>query len=121
MSILWEKSSAWRWLVRKTRDSKPFFFGFATVCAVVPGVVGYYVMQITNSRNDQLEAQLRRDARPDTLLMGKVNKERLGEFLGELQRKEDTNDRYVAALKGETLTRNPYIRIQPVNPPQADK
>ncbi|MFS7928813.1 hypothetical protein Hanom_Chr04g00325161 [Helianthus anomalus] len=121
MSILWEKSSAWRWLVRKTRDSKPFFFGFATVCAVVPGFVGYYVMQFTNSRNDQLEAQLRRDARPDTLLMGKVNKERLGEFLGELQRKEDTNDRYVAALKGETLTRNPYIRVQPVNPSQADK
>ncbi|KAJ0481920.1 hypothetical protein HanRHA438_Chr13g0606481 [Helianthus annuus] len=54
-------------------------------------------------------------------LMGKVNKERLGEFLGELQRKEDTNDRYVAALKGETLTRNPYIRVQPVNPSQADK
>ncbi|KAF5774044.1 hypothetical protein HanXRQr2_Chr13g0595741 [Helianthus annuus] len=53
--------------------------------------------------------------------MGKVNKERLGEFLGELQRKEDTNDRYVAALKGETLTRNPYIRVQPVNPSQADK
>lgn len=56
-------------------------------------------------------------------LMGKVNKERLGEFLGELQRKEDTNDRYVAALKGETLTRNPYVRIQPITSPtttQAD-
>ncbi|KAK9065522.1 hypothetical protein SSX86_014924 [Deinandra increscens subsp. villosa] len=120
MSILWEKSSTWRWLVRQTRDSKPFFFGFATVCAVVPCVVGYYVMQVTNSRNDQLEAQLRRNARPDTLLMGKVNKERLGEFLGELQRKEDTNDRYVAALKGETLTRNPYIRVQPITTSQGE-
>lgn len=47
-------------------------------------------------------------------MMGKVNQERLAEFLGELQRKEDTNDRYVAALRGETLTRNPYQRIQPV-------
>lgn len=46
--------------------------------------------------------------------MGKVNSERIAEFLGELQRKEDTNDRYVAALKGETLTRNPYVRIQPI-------
>ena len=45
--------------------------------------------------------------------MGKVNKERLGEFLGELQRKEDTNDRYVAALRGETLIRNPFVRMQP--------
>jgi len=47
-------------------------------------------------------------------MMGQVNRERLAEFLGELQRKEDTNDRYVAALKGETLTRKRYERIQPV-------
>ncbi|GKE61223.1 hypothetical protein Tco_1511590, partial [Tanacetum coccineum] len=65
------------------------------------------------SQDPRLEALLLR-------MMGKVNKERLGEFLGELQRKEDTNDRYVAALKGETLTRNPYIRIQPTTPPQVD-
>lgn len=51
--------------------------------------------------------------------MGQVNRERLAEFLGELQRKEDTNDRYVAALRGETLTRNPYVRIQPI-PKQSD-
>lgn len=50
-------------------------------------------------------------------MMGQVNRERLAEFLGELQRKEDTNDRYVAALRGETLTRNPYVRIQPVPKP----
>ena len=47
-------------------------------------------------------------------MMGKVNQERLAEYLGELQRKEDTNDRYVAALRGETLTRNPYVIIQPI-------
>jgi hypothetical protein len=47
-------------------------------------------------------------------MMGQVNKERLAEFLGELQRKEDTNDRYIAALRGETLTRKPYVRIQPI-------
>lgn len=52
-------------------------------------------------------------------MMGQVNKERLAEFLGELKRKEDTNDRYVAALRGETLTRNPYVRIQPI-PKQND-
>jgi hypothetical protein len=48
-------------------------------------------------------------------MMGQVNRERLAEFLGELQRKEDTNDRYVAALKGETLTRKRYERIQPAH------
>ncbi|KAF5207562.1 Transducin/WD40 repeat-like superfamily protein [Thalictrum thalictroides] len=115
--LLWEKSGAWRWMVRMTRDSKPFFIGFATVCAVVPGVIGYFVMQVTNSSNPELEAKLRKNARPESLMMGQVNRERLAEYLGELQRKEDTNDRYKAALKGETLTRNPYARIQPIPKP----
>jgi len=52
-------------------------------------------------------------------MMGQVNKERLAEYLGELKRKEDTNDRYIAALRGETLTRKPYVRIQPI-PEQTD-
>ena len=48
-------------------------------------------------------------------MLGKVNQERLAEYLGELQRKEDTNDRYIAALTGETLTRKPYVRIQEIS------
>ncbi|KAF2592213.1 hypothetical protein F2Q70_00044380 [Brassica cretica] len=137
MSFLYEKSNAWRWLVRKTRDSRPFFFTFATVCGVIPGIIGYGVMQFTNSTNPELEARLRQSARPETTelyvsefsssagvkfldhssMMGKVNQERLAEYLGELKQKQDTNDRYVAALKGETLTRKPYQRIQPVAKP----
>lgn len=107
--------------MRRTRDSKPFFLAFATLCGVVPGVIGYGVMQLTNSRNPHLEARLRENARPESLMMGKVNQERLAEYLGELQRKEDTNDRYVAALRGETLTRTPYQRIQPVPKQNAEK
>nr|ACU23265.1 unknown [Glycine max] len=110
---------AWKWIVRRTRESKPFFLAFATVCGVVPGVIGYGVMQLTNTRNEKLESHLRTNARPESLMMGQVNKERLAEYLGELQRKEDTNDRYVAALRGETLTRKPYVRIQPI-PEQTD-
>lgn len=68
MSILWEKSAGWRWLVRRTRDSKPFFFTFAALCGVVPGVIGYGVMQLTSSRNEQLEAHLRSTARPETMV-----------------------------------------------------
>ncbi|KAI3921378.1 hypothetical protein MKW98_013312 [Papaver atlanticum] len=90
---LWEKSPAWRWLVTQTKVSKPFFFTFATVCGVIPGVIGFCVMQLTNSSNPQLEAHLRKNASPDSLMMGKVNQERLAEYLGELQRKENTNDR----------------------------
>ncbi|KAK1578700.1 hypothetical protein Q3G72_032485 [Acer saccharum] len=44
-------------------------------------------------------------------MMGKVNQERLAEYLGELKLKEDANE---AALRGETLTRKPYVRIQPI-------
>lgn len=57
----------------------------------------------------------------DDQMMGRVNQERLAEYLGELKRKEDTNDRYVAALRGETLTRKPYVRIQPVPKPSSDE
>ncbi|KAF8103444.1 hypothetical protein N665_0188s0380 [Sinapis alba] len=117
MSFLYEKSDTWRWLVRKTRDSRSFFFTFATVCGVIPGIIGYGVMQATNSTNPELEARLRKSARPETVMMGKVNQERLAEYLGELKQKQDTNDRYVAALRGETLTRKPYQRIQPVPKP----
>ncbi|CAH8330236.1 unnamed protein product [Eruca vesicaria subsp. sativa] len=117
MSFLYEKSDTWRWLVRKTRDSRSFFFTFATVCGVIPGIIGYGVMQVTNSTNPELEARLRQSARPETVMMGKVNQERLAEYLGELKQKQDTNDRYVAALRGETLTRKPYQRIQPVPKP----
>ncbi|XP_065626837.1 putative serine/threonine-protein kinase-like protein CCR3 [Quercus suber] len=34
----------------------------------------------------------------------------LAEYLGELQLKDDANDRYIAALRRETLGRNPYVR-----------
>ncbi|KAI3496593.1 hypothetical protein L1887_38958 [Cichorium endivia] len=72
MSFLWEKSSSWRWIVRHMRDSKPFFFAFATVCGVVPGAIGYCVMQLTNSSNEQLEFELHRSTRPDTLTVEKL-------------------------------------------------
>ncbi|KAF5728145.1 hypothetical protein HS088_TW21G00288 [Tripterygium wilfordii] len=103
-------------------------------------------MQATNTRNPELEAHLRQTARPESvivplsqLLWGEysitdyvLEKERIfvtddgesksreaGRYLGELQQKEDTDDPYVAALRGETLTRKPYWRIQPV-PEQID-
>ncbi|KAG7944266.1 hypothetical protein I3843_15G091100 [Carya illinoinensis] len=68
MSILWEKSETWRWLVRRTKESKPFFVTFATICGVVPGIIGYAVMQLTNSRNPELEARLRNNPRPETIV-----------------------------------------------------
>ena len=54
--------------MRRTRESKPFFIAFATICGVVPGVIGYGVMQFTNKQNPELEARLRQTARPDSLV-----------------------------------------------------
>ncbi|TYH78392.1 hypothetical protein ES332_D04G223100v1 [Gossypium tomentosum] len=91
--ILWEKGETSRWLVRRTRESKLFFLAFATICGVVSGVIGYGVMQLTSSRNPQLVAQRRQNACPESFMMGKVNQERLAEYLGELQWKDDPSDR----------------------------
>ena len=44
--------------------------------------------------------------------MAKVNRHRLAEFLGELEHEKDITDRYLAALRGETLTRNPHINLK---------
>ena len=44
--------------------------------------------------------------------METVNQERLVEYLEELKLKEDTNNRYAAALGGETLTWNPHLERQ---------
>ncbi|GER40747.1 HD domain-containing metal-dependentphosphohydrolase family protein [Striga asiatica] len=46
MSFPWENSPPWQCLVAKTRDSKPFYPTFATVCGVVSGVIGYFVLQL---------------------------------------------------------------------------
>lgn len=78
--------------MRMTRDSKPFFFAFATICGVVPGVIGYGVMQITSSRNEQLEAQLRKNARPETLVS-----------IFPLERKQDQREAYVASSLSQDM------------------
>jgi hypothetical protein len=41
MAFMYEKSATWRWIVRSCRDSKQFFYTFATICGVIPGVIGY--------------------------------------------------------------------------------
>ncbi|MBA0751140.1 hypothetical protein Gogos_002504, partial [Gossypium gossypioides] len=109
--ILWEKGETSRWLVRRTRDSKLFFLAFATICGVVSGAIGYGVMQLTSSRNPQLEAQRRQNACPESL------RNTLGSSSGKRIRVIDS----VAALRGETLTRTPYQRIQPVPKQNAEK
>ncbi|GLJ06934.1 hypothetical protein SUGI_0053150 [Cryptomeria japonica] len=93
MAFMYEKSATWRWIVRSCRDSKQFFYTFSLICGVIPGAIGYGVMQFTNASSEKLEAQLTKRASEQSRMMGEVNKDRLAEFLGELQRKENTEDR----------------------------
>ncbi|XP_042963809.1 uncharacterized protein LOC122297734 isoform X3 [Carya illinoinensis] len=82
-------------------------------------IPGFYINDLKHINMRRVKGE--KSNMPEQILeikmMGKANRERLAEYLGELQRKEDTNDRYVAALRGETLTRNPYVRIQPIPKP----
>ncbi|CAM6106417.1 unnamed protein product [Calypogeia fissa] len=113
MSWLWEKSPGWRWIVASGRASRGFTVAFAGVCFLVPWVIGHGVMSTTNYNNEQLQTELLKRGRDrDSLIVGRVNKERLAQFLGEIQRKEDIEDRYKAALRGETLTGTPEARIR---------
>ncbi|CAM6021245.1 unnamed protein product [Sphagnum balticum] len=112
MSFLFEKSATWRWIVASSKASKAFYATFAGVCLVVPWMLGHAVMSTTNRSQLELNEELRRRARDDSLAVGRVNKERLQQLLHEIQHKEDTEDRYAAALRGETLTGTPGARIR---------
>ncbi|KAG6554707.1 hypothetical protein Mapa_003726 [Marchantia paleacea] len=112
MSYLYEKSQFWRWIVASGRSSRSFMVAFSGICLFVPIAVGQLTMSATSYNNEDLHRELLKRGRDDSLVMSRVNKERLGQLLGEIQRKEDTEDRYKAALRGETLTGTPEARIR---------
>eukprot|EP00249_Psilotum_nudum_P010699 c22705_g1_i3 orf=479-976(-) len=112
MSYLYEKSSTWRWIVASSKRSRSFFFAFAGLCFVFPVGLGYATMWATNSNNKRLQEELSKRGRADGFVMARVNKERLGQLLHEVQCKENIEDRYAAALRGETLTGTPDNRIR---------
>lgn len=68
-------------------------------------------MRTTSLSQIQLDEELRRRGRSDPMMMGRVNKERLGQYLGGIQRKENTEDRFSAALREETLAGPPDARV----------
>eukprot|EP00245_Coleochaete_scutata_P009354 TRINITY_DN3060_c2_g3_i1.p1 TRINITY_DN3060_c2_g3~~TRINITY_DN3060_c2_g3_i1.p1 ORF type:complete len:151 (+),score=33.11 TRINITY_DN3060_c2_g3_i1:44-496(+) len=112
MSFIWEKSATWRWIVRSSRSSGKFYAGFAVLCFVGPWAAGELTMYLTGRNEELLREKLRATGREDAQLVSRMNKERLGQLLGEIQRKENTEDRYKAALRGETLTGTPDARVR---------
>jgi len=115
-----------------SKYNKGFFFAFTGLCFMSSWALGEAVMRTTNLSQTELDEELRKRGRSDSMIVGRVNKERLGQLLGEIQRKENTEDRYAAALRGETLTGPPGARVRggagtsmppgaPSSSPQVDK
>lgn len=115
MAFFYKASPTWRWVVAKSKESRRFFITFGAVCVVVPWTAATLTRNSTNPMSEEeLERrkQQLRGGRMDGEVMARVNKERLGQLLTEIQNKEDTEDRYKAALKGETLTGTPGARVR---------
>eukprot|EP00271_Cylindrocystis_brebissonii_P001106 TRINITY_DN1136_c0_g2_i2.p1 TRINITY_DN1136_c0_g2~~TRINITY_DN1136_c0_g2_i2.p1 ORF type:complete len:157 (-),score=29.62 TRINITY_DN1136_c0_g2_i2:144-614(-) len=97
----------WFRIVARTKQSRTYFAAFGAVCVVVPWAAAKLTQYATNPMTEEEVASRRRElsrGRADGAVMSRVNKERLGVLLGEIQRHDDTEDRYKAALRGETLT-----------------
>ncbi len=69
MSFMYEKSATWRWIVASSKASKAFYATFAGVCLVVPWMLGHAVMSTTNRSQLELNEELRRRARDDSLVL----------------------------------------------------
>lgn len=68
MSFLWEKSGTWRWIVINSKQSKGFFLGFTSLCLMGSWVLGEAVMSATSLRPSQLDEELRKRGREDSMV-----------------------------------------------------
>lgn len=68
MSFLWEKSGTWRWIVINSKRSKGFFLGFTSLCLMGSWVLGEAVMSATNLSPSQLDEELRKRGREDSMV-----------------------------------------------------
>eukprot|EP00242_Pyramimonas_sp_CCMP2087_P013065 CAMPEP_0198212240 /NCGR_PEP_ID=MMETSP1445-20131203/25601_1 /TAXON_ID=36898 /ORGANISM="Pyramimonas sp., Strain CCMP2087" /LENGTH=119 /DNA_ID=CAMNT_0043886641 /DNA_START=169 /DNA_END=528 /DNA_ORIENTATION=- len=107
MAWLYEKSGAWRAIVRHTRDSRLVFgaFGLA-VCVVIPYYAVEGIMAWSNPVLDEAQiAELRKRQGMSSQILASVNKERLATLLSEVQNKEVQNheERYRQSLDGRTF------------------
>ncbi|KAL3163268.1 hypothetical protein ABBQ32_009664 [Trebouxia sp. C0010 RCD-2024] len=108
MAWVFEKSPTWRRIVAKSRESPAFYAAFAAACFAVPYGVGKAVMWATNpevarKRDMALQAELRGRQTYHHESLAKANRARLAVLLGEMQSGKSSEDRYEAALRGESL------------------
>eukprot|EP00898_Chlorokybus_atmophyticus_P001699 jgi/Chlat1/252/Chrsp1S08778 len=110
MAWLYEKSPAWRRLVAETKGRPWVLAGFTAACCGVAVALGAATMAATNNtaKEERLRQELERKASSNSQLLSKVNNERLHEYLQEIHRKENNDDRYQAAIR--RVTRQPGQR-----------
>mmetsp|Transcript_10132 Transcript_10132/g.19131 ORF Transcript_10132/g.19131 Transcript_10132/m.19131 type:complete len:119 (+) Transcript_10132:311-667(+) len=108
MAWLYEKSAAWRTIVRITRDSPLAFAAFGiTVGVAIPYFATDALIQFTNPEATQPESEHTRALKMrqghETEMMARINKDRLQLLLDEVQNKNTSEDRYRASLNGQTV------------------
>jgi hypothetical protein len=68
MSWLWEKSGTWRWVVMNSKHSRGFFLAFTSLSLMGAWALGEAVMRTTNLSQTQLDEELRKRARSDSMV-----------------------------------------------------
>lgn len=112
MAALFDKSRTWRRIVALGKASPAFFWGFTATTVGAAGLLAYLTQKATTRNTDEFREELLKRSRKDAVLVNSANKERLGQLLKEIQQKDDFEDRYKAALNGETLTGAPGARMR---------
>ncbi|KAL6769960.1 hypothetical protein ACKKBG_A33035 [Auxenochlorella protothecoides x Auxenochlorella symbiontica] len=98
-------SRAWHRLVRATRESTPTLVLFVGACLSVPYFLAKAVQNSTNNpvQDGELEKKLRAGAGLDSQMLARAQKQRLQVLFDELQSPGQGEDRYKAALDGQSL------------------
>ncbi|CAI7877196.1 unnamed protein product [Closterium sp. NIES-53] len=110
MSFLYATSATYGWIVRRSKSSPLFFAGFAAICLASAFAAAKGVQALTNPSDDsergkKKDRELLAARRTDALILASANKQRVQDMLQEIKEGRDINDRYQAALRGQTLVR----------------
>jgi len=102
MSWIYEKSSAWRSLVKKTRVSPSAMWAFTIGCLSVSALAGFYTIRIA-SPGERRQQPIKQHAGGDAEKVADANKQRLQQLLNEVKQGQGVSEeRYRMALEGRT-------------------
>jgi hypothetical protein len=101
------RTKTWRIIVNLGKRSPAFMLAFGATCTAGAYFLASATQGGTNPSDKKAllieEQKLRRNAGVDAQVLARANKERLRVLLEETRNKKFDNDRYRAALNGESL------------------